>query len=444
MVERKSSFLNFFNRPKHPPYFNGAVKGDAIPKYGGIDEKNRSYIEKMLDQRPTAYGYHTGFDVNGVKSRAGDNAMFNKVGRSQTVKQMINHNYQKQVYSKNNRPSHYRSSASLTRESYLEDSKNYDELFTPSNVNHNNYSDYTRKLLLLTSREPEGTNKLKKSKSFKEVYNNPETELEKNSNTFKRYVKSLKRRLTKSKKSDFQLTQKPQQKQISSPFIKEKSEDKDVQSSSFIDSGIHVSKNSPPQLTSNRVSRKDEFYKYDSDLKKSYGRLTRNDCGVSRKFQFKCDFEKVAPSPPKDKIDSGVETRENSKEKKLFSTSESEEQEEYVKRANTVQLVSNPYRTRITKRAESKNRSLSPRRKARLDKEDKDRKFGSSINIWQQQDRINEKIKKETEHHVIKTQKQQLNLLMNKTTKWVMTQNFEKYRGGEHGARHEDQVWTDG
>lgn len=33
MIERKSSFLNFFNKPKHPPYFNGAVKGDAIPKY---------------------------------------------------------------------------------------------------------------------------------------------------------------------------------------------------------------------------------------------------------------------------------------------------------------------------------------------------------------------------------------------------------------------------
>ena len=314
-----------------------------------------------------------------------------------------------------------------------------DEIFTPSYVNHNNYSDYTRKLLLLTSREPEGANKLKKSKSVKEVYNS-EMEHEKNSNTFKRYVKSLKRRLTKSKKSDFQLTQKPQTKQMTGAFIKDKSEDKDVQSSSFIDSGINVSKNSPPQMTSDRVSRKDEFYKYDNEFKKSYGRLTRNDCGVSRKFEFKCDFEKIAPSPPKDKIDSGVETRENSKEKKLFSTSESEEQEEYVKRANTVQLNSNPYRTRMTKRAESKNRSLSPRRKVKLDK---DKKFGSSINIWQQQDRINEKIKKETEHHIIKTQKQQLNLLMNKTTKWVMTQNFEKYRGGEYGARHEDQVWTD-
>lgn len=466
MIERKHSFLSFFNKNKTSSYFNGAVRGDAVPRYG-CTEANQSYIEKMLNQSPTL-NYNNNATLSLSTSRADKSAKYNKVGRSQTLKQKLN--YHKTVYSKPK--NYYRSATNLDRDSYLEDSKNYEEIFAPTNVNHNNYSDYTRKLLLLTSKENGKKNRsVKEFDVFKETDSNPDKFKKDEGKSFAKYVKNLKRRLTKSKKSDFHLPKNytAQQSQAPLKLEKGKSEDKDVQSSSFIDSGINIERNtSNGSRSANRPSRqdvhksaamknysnttlkpkrenskKDHFYRnVEEDLNciQLYGTLTKNDRVVTRKFQFKKDFEKIAPSPPKDKIDSGIETRETSKEKKVFVTSESsDEQDEYANRSKTVNLNSNPYRARIAKRADSKNRSLSPKRKGRQEKEEK---YGSSINIWQAS-KISDKIKKETEHHVIKTQKQQLNLLMHKTTKWVITQDFHKYRGPEHGARHEDQNWAD-
>merc|ERR1712110_1110719 len=68
--------------------------------------------------------------------------------------------------------------------------------------------------------------------------------------SFAKYVRNLKRRLTKSKKSDFHLPNN-----YTSQPPPRKSEDKDVQSSSFIDSGINIERNtSNGSRSANRYS----------------------------------------------------------------------------------------------------------------------------------------------------------------------------------------------